>query len=598
MSKQSKKRTNVNKQTVALFWQHAYEHKTFLFSALISGLSFVFSYRFLPPLIIANIFDKISSRQYIAGDFMNSFGAIFVAYLLVVIVGGVFIGRLQNFFLVQLEKRVLFDIHNRIFNHLVAQSNNFHANRFGGSLVSQANKFAGAYVRLTDTIFYQINGLILSFILAIIILYPRAPYVALFLVAFSVIFVIIAIAITRHIRKLTTLLAKAQNKQTGFLADAIANVIAVKSFAKEGFEKKRYIQATSQTRSAYQRLVTSVIKREFIFSSVNAVLLTASLLIAIIGVVNFDSDVATVFLIFTYIGIIAEGLWIFGNHALKNINQSLGDAYDMTEILHISPTIQDPANPQKLAITSGSIQFKDVTFTHADNNEALFKKLNLSIKAGEKIGLVGHSGSGKTSITSLILRFADIDGGSITIDGQDIRDIRQADLRSKITYVPQEPLMFHRTIAENIEYGKPGADFKQIKAIAKLANADEFISKIPNKYDTLVGERGVKLSGGQRQRIAIARAMIKDAPIVVLDEATSALDSESEGLIQDALWKLMANKTAIVIAHRLSTIQKMDRIIVLEDGRVIEQGSHSQLIKKKGKYAELWAHQSGGFIED
>jgi ATP-binding cassette subfamily B protein len=243
--------------------------------------------------------------------------------------------------------------------------------------------------------------------------------------------------------------------------------------------------------------------------------------------------------------------------------------------------------------------FSNVGFAYPENQtRPLFKDLSLKIKPGEKVGLVGPSGGGKTTITRLLLRFMDIQDGLITIDGQDITTIKQADLRSRIAYVSQEPILFHRTLAENIGYGDLVAEQKVIEGVAKMANAHDFIAKLPKGYDTLVGERGVKLSGGQRQRVAIARAMLKNAPILVLDEATSALDSESEVLIQDALWKLMEGRTAIVIAHRLSTIQRMDRIIVLEDGKIVEEGSHKDLLRANGTYAKLWAHQSGGFIDD
>lgn len=242
--------------------------------------------------------------------------------------------------------------------------------------------------------------------------------------------------------------------------------------------------------------------------------------------------------------------------------------------------------------------FQDVSFTHDGAEGALFQRLNLTIRAGEKIGLVGHSGSGKTTLTRLLLRFSDIDSGSIAIDGQDIRRLTQDDLRRHIAYVPQEPILFHRSLAENIGYGKPDATQDEIAAVARLAYADEFIAQLPEGYQTLVGERGVKLSGGQRQRVAIARAMLKNAPVLVLDEATSSLDSESEVLIQSALWKLMEGKTAIVVAHRLSTIQKMDRIVVLDRGKIVEMGTHKELLKIGGAYAKLWAHQSGGFIEE
>jgi len=252
-------------------------------------------------------------------------------------------------------------------------------------------------------------------------------------------------------------------------------------------------------------------------------------------------------------------------------------------------------------VRQGAISIQNVVFDHEEKdspNAALFNNFNLEIKPGEKIGLVGRSGSGKTTVTRLLLRFMDIDSGKISIDEQNITAITQSDLRSAISYVPQEPLLFHRSLSENIAYGRPDATTEQITQAAKNAHADEFIRTLTDGYETLVGERGVKLSGGQRQRVAIARAMIKDAPILVLDEATSALDSESEILIQDALWKLMEGKTAIVIAHRLSTIQKMDRIVVMDKGTIVEQGSHKELLAKNGVYAKLWAHQSGGFIEE
>lgn len=270
----------------------------------------------------------------------------------------------------------------------------------------------------------------------------------------------------------------------------------------------------------------------------------------------------------------------------------------MVEILSTKPTLLDAPTAVNIEIKEGAIAFNDVSFHYGDSEQNVIDNFSMTIKPGEKIGLVGRSGGGKTTITKLVLRFLDIQKGVIEIDGQDISNVKQQSLRQSIAYVPQEPLLFHRTIAENIAYGKPGASQEEIIAAAKKAFADEFIVNFPHGYDTLVGERGVKLSGGQRQRIAIARAIIKDAPILLLDEATSALDSESEVLIQKALWKLMEKRTALVIAHRLSTVQKMDRILVIDKGQIIEQGSHSELLAQKGTYAELWTHQSGGFIEE
>ena len=224
--------------------------------------------------------------------------------------------------------------------------------------------------------------------------------------------------------------------------------------------------------------------------------------------------------------------------------------------------------------------------------------MDLRVEPGEKVGLVGRSGGGKTTITRLLLRFADVQAGAILIGGQPVDGVPQSALRALIAYVPQDPSMFHRSIADNIRVGRPGASDREVRLAAGMAHAAEFIDALPAGYETLVGERGLKLSGGQRQRIAIARAILKDAPILILDEATSSLDSESEALIQDALWKLMADRTAIVIAHRLSTVRRMDRLVVIDGGRTVEQGTHDELLLAGGRYASLWAHQSGGFLGD
>jgi ATP-binding cassette subfamily B protein len=285
---------------------------------------------------------------------------------------------------------------------------------------------------------------------------------------------------------------------------------------------------------------------------------------------------------------------------LRSIEDGFLLASSMTEYMLQHPEITDKPDAKVLQVQRGAIDLTDVTFNYRNEQteQSVFAGLDLHIRAGEKIGLVGPSGGGKTTLTRLLLRFEDIHKGTITIDGQDISAVTQASLRRVISYVPQEPLMFHRSVQENIAYGKPDATDVDIQLAAEAAHADGFIASLSDGYDTIVGERGVKLSGGQRQRVAIARAILKDAPILILDEATSALDSESEVLIQDALWKLLQDRTAIVIAHRLSTIQKMDRILVLEDGQIVEQGTHKQLLKQKGTYAKLWAHQSGGFIDD
>lgn len=586
--------------TVRYFWRHATAHKGWLLGAAISAPLASLTLGFLPPLFIADILDRITKGDYVAGDVWGSFGVPILGYALVVILGGIVLWRVAVFFIWSLHRRVTQAIHNEVFAHLLSMSANFHANHFGGSLVSQTNKLAGAYLATANTTLFELLTLVSSFIFSVVILWPRVPLIAAALLIFSLIFMFVAVRATRPVRKLRAIQAEKESNQTGALADAVSNILAIKGFAADRHERSRYFKATAASREADYNVMMASTKRDTIFATSTTTIGIVALVLTVIAVVLYNADIGTAFLVLTYTGTITMRLWDFAQRVLREYNRAFGDAKDMIEILAIEPEVKDPIQPETPHITNGAIELRKVDFTHPDarEGETLFTNLNLRIKSGEKIGLVGHSGSGKTTLTKLLLRFNDIDGGEILVDGQNIARITQEDLRRYIAYVPQEPLLFHRSIRENIAYGKPKASLKEIVAAAKKANADEFIRNLPDGYDTMVGERGVKLSGGQRQRIAIARAILKDAPILILDEATSALDSESEKLIQAALWELMKGRTAIVIAHRLSTIQRMDRILVLDQGRIAEEGTHKSLLTKKGIYARLWAHQSGGFIEE
>jgi ATP-binding cassette subfamily B protein len=403
---------------------------------------------------------------------------------------------------------------------------------------------------------------------------------------------------SRHRKPLRARRLVATKEVTGHLADTIVNAQTVKTFAHEQKELRQHRKLNdtleamrvsdwrlAATTGNNRMIVLFIMQLVYIFILIHAVHRDPSLLG--IGIFAFSFTITISYRLFDL------------NAFIRNIEDGLLQASPITEVMLSRPEITDKPAAGKLRVKNGKIDFKNVEFQYedSDKHQSVFKNLDLDVQPGEKIGLVGPSGGGKSTLTRLLLRFEDVIDGSIEIDGQNIASVTQSSLRETISYVPQEPLLFHRPIRDNIAYGSAAATDKQIQQAAKWANASEFIDKLSGKYDTVVGERGVKLSGGQRQRIAIARAMLKDAPILVLDEATSALDSESEKLIQTALWKLMEGRTAIVIAHRLSTIQKMDRIIVLDDGRIVEEGSHKELLEKKGVYATLWGHQSGGFIE-
>jgi ATP-binding cassette, subfamily B, bacterial len=589
---------NLAMETVRLYWTIIWRYPRLVIGIFVSVPLTILINNYLPPLIVANVLNKLSHGNYQPHDFWASFGAELIGFALLILTGGLVFWRLVDFFAWRLEAKAEFDLANKVYGHLMAQSADFHANHFGGSLVSQYNKLLSAYIRMADTTVFQVLPLLASLLWACVILAPRAPLFTILLLLFSLIYLVGSVFISRKVRRLGAKQAETESIQTGYLADSVTNVMAIKSFAASSYEKQQFTQLTTNTQSHLLKMAKGHMQLVSYLGSATRTISALSLLMAVVGAVVFHANIAVVYLILNYTTDIVGQLFQFSNNSLRNYNRSIGDASEMTKILLEEPEVKDPPSPNKSKISKGVITFDKVIFTHNGADDALFESLSLNIMSGEKVGLVGHSGSGKTTITRLLLRFSDIDDGRILIDGQNIASITQDDLRSHIAYVPQEPLLFHRTIQENIAYGKPGALKRDVIKAAKKAYADEFITQLPNGYETLVGERGVKLSGGQRQRIAIARAILKDAPILVLDEATSALDSESERLIQAALWRLMEGRTAIVIAHRLSTVQKMDRIIVINDGKIIEQGSHQALLKLDGQYANLWRHQSGGFIDD
>ncbi len=586
-------------QIFRFFWQRQRRYPKYIVGIFVCIPITVLVSALLPGVISAHVLTRLSRGDFNPNHLWAEFGLSLILYVGLQLLGVVG-SRVIDILDFKLEGRVEQDIARGVYDYMLKQSANFHANHFGGSLVSQTNKLMGAYIRFTDTTVFMTLPMIAGIIWATLILLFVAPLFAVILLIFSVFYITTAILITKKTRILGAKQAAAESKQTGYLADSITNVMAIKSFAGGDFERRQFGDITNQTHNRLMGLMMAMQRQQGYFGVVGSIITVISLAAAVLAVGRFKTNIGTVFLILSYTGFITTQLWTFGTSSLRTYNRAFGDAQEMVDTLAQTPEILDPKKPEKVRITRGRIAFTDMTFAHPDSREddALFRQLQLSIAPGEKVGLVGHSGSGKTTLTRLLLRFNDLDSGAITIDGQNIAHITQDDLRRHIAYVPQEPLLFHRSIRDNIAYGKPSATDAEIMEAANKAYASEFIDKLPHGYDTLVGERGVKLSGGQRQRIVIARAILKDAPILVLDEATSALDSASEKLIQAALRDLMKNRTAIVIAHRLSTIQKMDRILVLDNGIITEQGTHAELIKHKGTYATLWAHQSGGFIED
>lgn len=584
---------SATRKIINIFFYEAWKFKKrVLFSVSNASVSVLVS-SFAAPFIISVFLDKIQAGSEIT---LSQVWPMIAAYGVTQLYGEVIGWRLTLLCTWTFETAAQRNLYKRIFVHLSNQSIAFHANKFGGSLVSQTNKLVGAFERFWDTLIFQVMPTATSIIAAVTILGFIFWQYALILSVLCIIFVVTIFFGSRKMGPFNIAEAQASTELTGRLADVVTNIIATKSHGHEKYEVESYDKIATNWRSKSLQTMWAFLKISTVYSGLMATLNIAALVTAVWAAQYNLIAISTVYLSITYTFTVARQLWEM-NNIMRNYHRVMGDAHDMALILYEEPAVLDEPNAKIPKFKRGSIDFDNVIFAH-ENAAALFTNFTLHIKPGEKVGLVGHSGGGKTTLTKLLLRFMDIQHGAIRVDGQNIAKLRQSDLRKRIAYVPQEPVLFHRSIAENIGYGQLGSSKAAIKGASKLANAHEFVDKLPDGYDTLVGERGVKLSGGQRQRIAIARAMLKNAPILVLDEATSALDSESEELIQDALWKLMENRTAIVIAHRLSTVQKMDRILVLEDGKIVEEGTHKELVRRDGTYAKLWSKQSGGFIEE
>ena len=427
---------------------------------------------------------------------------------------------------------------------------------------------------------------------------PQVPLGVAILIGMLVIYVTIAYIMYRKVLPLNSNAASAQNDLSGELSDAVTNILSVKTYGREDYEKGLFETANERVVCADSKRMRSSMTRGVLTAGVIVIIMVIVTIFISGGNAWFGISAGTLVMMFTYTYTLSMRFNEI-NSMMQRFNRIFGDAEAMTLILDEPRLVEDIPEAQPLSVTKGDIDFHNLDFRYFDAaaDDEIFHDFSLHIPAGERVGLVGRSGSGKTTLTKLLLRLDDIQKGQILVDGQDIAKCTQQSLRRQIAYVPQEALLFHRTIRENIAYGRPNASDEEIRKASKEANALEFIEKLPHGFDTLVGERGIKLSGGQRQRVAIARAILADAPILVLDEATSALDSESEKLVQDALKNLMRNRTSIVVAHRLSTVAALDRIVVLSDGRIAEEGTHADLIEQDGEYAKLWNRQTGSFLE-
>lgn len=581
---------STNKHTIRLYWEQVRRYKPSFFTMLICiPLAALFLDLLLPYALSMAVGTFASQDKELLARLLWVAGG----------VGLIGVGLNLTGFQAAIwhESSVRKALADATLMKLLMKDQEFFSNQKIGSLTGKFIDFVNGHVGLQDVFIIQTLRFILSFGVGVVIIFLHSPVMG------AIVLLLLAVLLTqvRISIKLRTPLRMARKDMiaelNGATADIISNNLTVKTFAHEKHEQISVAKLTNRYRDIYQK----DFRWMSIEGSARLALMSAVQIIAIAVMAHLlftgSLELGIAVFIVAYLQRVASQIFSLGE-LVNGYDRVFLQAAPMTEILLSDGRIVDKQQSHHLRVKDGTISLQNMSYHYPDSEEMVLCELTVTVPAGQKVGLVGKSGSGKTTLTRLLLRFDDITDGSLTIDGHEVRQVSQTSLRQSIAYVPQEPLLFHRSLRENIAYGKLDATDAEIEQAATQAHAMEFINHLPHGFDTIVGERGVKLSGGQRQRIAIARAILKDAPILILDEATSALDSESEKLIQSALTKLMKGRTSIVIAHRLSTIAKLDRIIVLDNGKIIEDGSHAELLKRNGTYAKLWNHQSGGFIEE
>lgn len=543
----------------------------------------------IQPIAGKWILDALVSKPFVWLDIEKLF-----ALMAALLAGSWLFGRLTWLVLNSFEAKMQAHAKEMVFASLAQRSAGYFSDARPGQVVHHLQRFGDSLQDIDAAVLNNFLPAVLTVVSFAIVLFWQSTLLA-------IIFVIWAILLTwlqwwfakirQHSREVAR---EAESAASAYLADAVSNAITVKSFAREELENKRVSFHFDKAAGITQH---SWFVDEWLWSGQSVLFLALNIfllweVLSGIGLGRFS--VGDFVLIQGYMAL----LWNFFSNLtgfFRQIPRLIADAEPAVALLRDQPEIVDAPNAKTLRVAKGEIVFDQVAFSYK-NSRPVLSGFSLRVAAGEKIALVGPSGAGKSTVIKLLERYYDVQKGSIQIDGQNIAEVTQASLRGALSLVPQDPVLFHRSILDNIRYGRPNAKEREIIAAAKRAHCHEFIARLPDGYKTLVGERGIKLSGGERQRVAIARAILRDSPILLLDEATSSLDSASEALIQEALHDLMQSRTVIVIAHRLSTIMEMDRIVVMERGRVTDAGTHAELLSHAGTYRHLWDLQSGGYI--
>jgi ATP-binding cassette subfamily B protein len=483
-----------------------------------------------------------------------------------------------------------------LMDQTLKKSHQFYQDNLSGKISKQITNLSDGIEKIISTVtanFLRGTSLLLT---VLITTYSVNPIFCLIMIVFLIVFVGSSLFMSKQVVSLSDAQASSESVVVGELVDAFSNQSNIRIFAQNSYENSRINTFLSQQQKAYTATYLYLLMLHFIQGSLIAIMI-ACCTYALIHL--YSKNLVTVGDFALILGLSLETAYImwFTMSEVDEFNKAVGRCKQSLISLMLPLEIHDSPTATDLNCTKGQITFDKVKF-HYKGTEALFENKSVIIHPGQKVGLVGYSGGGKSTFVNLILRLYDITDGAILIDGQDIRTVTQDSLRTNIAMIPQDPILFHRSLMENIRYGRINASDDEVIEAAKKAHAHDFIDQLPERYNSLVGERGVKLSGGQRQRIAIARAILKNAPILILDEATSQLDSLTENLIQESLWHLMQNKTTMVIAHRLSTLLHMDRILVFNQGKIVEDGTHDELLVKNGLYQSLWDAQVGGFLGD
>ncbi len=497
----------------------------------------------------------------------------------------------------KLETNMIYYLKRKFFNHIIKLSYGFHTTHKTGSLIARLNRGGSAVERISDFLVFNVAPLVLHVVLVGVAIIYFDVASALVILLTAIIFIVFGLFVTQIQKKDQILANDAEDFEKGSVADIFTNIDSIKYFGKEKLIEKKYENLSNDTKNKFLKLWNY----HKIFGTGETLILGIGTFFVIyfplLKFLDGGISIGTIAFIYTSYGGLIGPLFGFV-HGIRGFFISLGDFQELCEYDKIKNEIEDKPNSPKLKIKTGEVKFRNISFVYPSKKTNAIDNLNLVIRVNEKVALVGHSGCGKTTLVKLLYRFYDVNQGEILVDGRNIRDFRQESLRSELSIVPQECILFDDTIYNNIAFSNPSASKEDVIRAIKFAQLDKFINELPLKENTIVGERGVKLSGGERQRVSIARAILANKKILVLDEATSSLDSETEYEIQRDLEKLMKGRTSIIIAHRLSTIMGADKIVVMDKGKIVQVGKHFELIKQEGTYKRLWNLQKGGYLKD